>query len=440
MAMKLQTIYQYFSNYTEKEIEDMICSLSLEDQSIIKARFGDDLHNPKTQENWDSQLSKRYYGCLLPKMKKILSRKTKNLILVEKEEGLEQHISLPGRLSELKTIDYSSDLLQLVKSGKSNREICETLGISSNQLYEELLKLKNKGIKCLRTYYSDGTIEYKSISKMKDLKTYRNDEQNKTIITDMKENNMKLLLISDLHFGNEMERMDLIDRAYNYCIKNGIHIILCGGDFIDGSFTMGKQKISDLYQQIEFFLKNYPQDKSILTFGVAGDHDMSAINKESLDIIEICNNLRHDIIIGGYNNTNINLKNDKIHMYHYISGSKMQQTNAPIVLHGHYHRYSIKIINQSLNITIPSLSDIIQPMPSALELNLSFTKGYIKDTIIKHLYFGAQDVVLSEATFDLLSGRNVNYEPIKNTKAYRKNLEQSNDTEKVLTKVNHSLS
>ena len=74
---------------------------------------------------------------------------------------------------------------------------------------------------------------------------------------------MKFLLISDLHFGNELENLKLIDRAYNYCIKNGINIILCGGDFIDGSFSKGSQKITDLYDQIEYFIKNYPQDKNI---------------------------------------------------------------------------------------------------------------------------------------------------------------------------------
>ena len=73
--------------------------------------------------------------------------------------------------------------------------------------------------------------------------------------------------------------------AKNYCIKNDIHIILCGGDLIDGSFSKGSQKISDLYQQIDYFIKNYPHDDSILTFGVAGDHDLSALGKFSINMM-----------------------------------------------------------------------------------------------------------------------------------------------------------
>lgn len=275
---------------------------------------------------------------------------------------------------------------------------------------------------------------------MQDLKNYMDANQDRTIITDSKENSMKFLLISDLHFVNELERIDLIDRAYNYCIKNGINIILCGGDLIDGAFTRGSQKISDLYEQIEYFIKHYPQDKSILTFSVAGDHDISAFNTASLDIIEMCNNFRHDIVIGGYNNTGINLKNDQIHLYHHIEAGVMRQTTAPIILHGHSHKYSTEMKKNSLNITIPTLSNINQPMPTALELDVYFSKGYIANLVIKHLYFGEQDIVLGESTFDLLSGRNVNYDKIINVEPYRQNLKQNSDTEDVLRKINRPLS
>ena len=228
--------------------------------------------------------------------------------------------------------------------------------------------------------------------------------------------------------------------AKNYCIKNDIHIILCGGDLIDGSFSKVSQKISDLYQQIDYFIKNYPHDDSILTFGVAGNHDLSALEKFSINIMEVCNNFRHDIVIGGYNNTEIRLKNDKIHLYHHVEGGKISQTKAPIILHGHSHKYSTEMKNNSLNITIPTLSNINQPMPTALELDVYFSKGYIANSVIKHLYFGEQDVVLGESIFDLLSGRTVSYDEIRNVETYRQGLEQNTDSEKVLRKTNRPLS
>lgn len=408
MGRNLQTIYEYFSDYTEEQVNSVIYGLSVDEILVIKSRYGNDLHNPSSQSDWGKENSNKHYGSIIPKMKRRLAK------LLEQEKEVD---------------DYQTQLLQLVREGKSNREICEILNMSSNQLYDELLKLKTKGIIYSRKYYSDGSIKYNKISSLKKLK----ENMNKTIITDNKENNMKFLLISDLHFGNEFENLGLIDRAYNYCIKNGINIILCGGDFIDGSFSRTTQKITDLYDQIEYFIKNYPQDKNILTFGVAGDHDFSTLKKASLDFIEICDNRRHDIIIGGYNNTDINIKNDKIHLFHNILGGKMYPTEAPIILLGHKHKYLTKMKGNSLQITLPTLSNVNQQMPSALELDVSFSKGYISDAVIKHLYFGTQDFVLSESKFDLLNERNSNNNEIKNVEIYKQNL----DAEKILKKTNN---
>ena len=408
MGRNLQTIYEYFSDYTEEQVNNVIYGLSVDEILVIKSRFGNDLHNPSSQSDWGKENSNKYYGSIIPKMKRRLAK------LLEQEKAVD---------------DYQAHLLQLIKEGKNNREICEILNMSSNQLYDELLKLKTKGVKYSRKYYSDGSIKYNKIKKLKKL----NENVNKTIITDNQENNMKFLLISDLHFGNEFENLGLIDRAYNYCIKNGINIILCGGDFIDVSFSKSPQKITDLYDQIEYFIKNYPQDKNILTFGVAGDHDFSTLKRASLDIIEICNNRRHDIIIGGYNNAEINIKNDKIHLFHNILGGRMHSAQAPIILCGHLHKYMTQQKNNSLYITLPTLSNINQQMPSALELDVSFSKGYISSAVIKHLYFGTQDFVLSESEFNLLNERNSNNNEIKNVEGYRQNL----DAEKILKKTNN---
>ena len=215
---------------------------------------------------------------------------------------------------------------------------------------------------------------------------------------------------------------------------------MCGGDLIDGAYTQGTQKISDLYQQIEYFINNYPYDKSILTFSVAGDHDISAFNTSSLDIIEMCNNFRHDIVIGGYNNTGINIKNDKIHLYHHIEAGTMRQTDAPIILHGHSHKFSTEMKSGTLNITLPTLSAINQLMPSALELDMYFNKGYIANSVIKHLYFGEQDIILSESTFDLLKERTINYETIRNVELFKRESKQCLETSKTLIKTKHRLS
>lgn len=422
MGRKLQTIYEYFCDYSEKEIDDMIYSLSLEEKLIIRDRYGDDLHNPSTQKSWTQEKSKQFYGTLVPKMKRLLQDSKKTVMKPDEEKtetASESKKEENNNIQILQPTVLLSQLLKLINEGKSNKEICLNLNLTTQQLYTLLLNLKNRGLMVSKKYYSDGSIKYKQVTAMQELRNLKSFNQDRTIITDTNENQLKFLVISDLHFGNELERLDLIDRAYNYCVKNGINIILCGGDLIDGAYTKGEQKISDLYQQIEYFIKNYPFDKNILTFSVAGDHDISAFNKASLNIIDMCENYRQDIIIGGYNNTGINLKNDQVLLYHHIDGGMMRQTESPIILHGHSHKYTTEMKNNSLNVTIPSLSGICQPMPSALELNLYFNKGYIVNSVVKHVYFGTEDIILSESTFDLQKNRGTGNEPIRNVELYK---------------------
>ena len=318
-----------------------------------------------------------------------------------------------------RNLPFEEQVLELIKSGKNNEEICKTLGINTQQLYKLLLDLKNTGTMISRKYYSNGSIKYKPIYRPSELRKASYFEQDRVLITDTREDKIKFLVISDLHFGNQAERLDLINCAYNYCAKNGINIILSGGDLIDGAFTRGKQKISDLYSQIEYFIENYPYDKNILTFSVAGDHDLSAFYRGSLSLIEACNNFRHDIIIGGYNNTGIDIKNDYILLHHYIKGGSVKKKKAPLILFGHSHQYTVSMKDDSLNVWIPSLSNINKFLPSALELELNFSNGYIDNATIKHIFFGTKDIVISESTFDLPTNRTVHNGEIKNVEPYK---------------------
>lgn len=198
MGRRLQTIYEYFSDYSEQEIDNIIYSLSLDEKLVIRARYGDNLHIPKTSSIWSKEYSEKFYGILIPKMKRLLSKGTD--IQREEESIKNENKDKILENSKIEIVDYTSNLLQLLKDGKNNREICEILNISSNQLYEELLKLKNKGLSYSRKYYSDGSIKYRNILTMSDLKNYKGFSQDKTIITDTNENNMKLLLWTYVKF------------------------------------------------------------------------------------------------------------------------------------------------------------------------------------------------------------------------------------------------
>ena len=87
MGRKLQTIYEYFCDYSEEEIDEMIYSLSLEEKLVIRDRYGNDLHNPSTQKSWTQEKSKQFYGILVPKMKKLLQNSKKTVMKTDAEKS-----------------------------------------------------------------------------------------------------------------------------------------------------------------------------------------------------------------------------------------------------------------------------------------------------------------------------------------------------------------
>ena len=285
-------------------------------------------------------------------------------------------------------------ILDLIKQGKTASQIAQQLNITHQQLYVRLTNLQNKGFLFKRTYYSNGEIGYRGC---RNINSFLENSNKCAIITKHDEETIQTLILSDLHFGNELDRLDLLDRVFNFCIKNNIHCILGCGDFIDGTFSRGEQKIADAYSQIEYFIKNYPHDDGIFTFGVGGDHDISTLNHSMQDFNTIINNYRHDIKISSYNNVLVNIKNSGIILHHQVpKGCYMSSDIAPIVFNGHYHNYIIRQQNSKVFVNVPSLSDINESMPSAVLAEFQFQKGFMSQVILKQVIFSDKDNIVNE--------------------------------------------
>ena len=291
-------------------------------------------------------------------------------------------------------------IIKEIAENKTINEICNELNISRKKLYYYLQLLKNKGFIFKPNYCSNGEIKY-NLDCLHSINMY-NKFNDLDISIEPVDSDLKTLVISDLHFGNELERRDLVDKLFNYCIKNNIHIILCCGDLLDGTFSKGNQIIENGIEQIQYFIKNYPYDKNISTLAVLGDHDFSILREYNYDPAILISRQRHDIGIGGYNYSTINIKNDKIQLHHKFNGEPSTTINtSKIVLHGHSHKYNANISNQNiLHINVPALCGIITPIPSALEMNLKFKKKNINTATFKQLMLINNNIIeLNEIEF-----------------------------------------
>lgn len=317
---------------------------------------------------------------------------------------------------------YSSKYLKIVKEiedGKTCNEICSSLGISRKELYYYMQSLKNEGIDFIRKYYTNGIIMYTSIKKGRDINTETNTVN---LITQTRGNYEKFLVLSDTHLGNDRARLDLIKRAYEYARKNDINVVLLCGDLLDGTYTKGikERSINEIFDQIGYFIDKYPFDDSITNVTVLGDHDYSLLSTYGINLKDVLYNKRHDFLIGGFNNTNVNIKNDMIILNHHLNCGNITTGYSPIILKGHTHNYSsTKREDGTLDVNVPSISEVMDAHPSALTLELDFKDGYIVGADIKQILFLDKDYTISSCRYEFKRNNVEKTKPITNEENLR---------------------
>lgn len=365
----IMRIYGFYNEYSGQEIDTALRELTaseyrqlgniFEDKGINLAKYH------KDRENFSSSIIFKFT----------------NILEQNRRNGLTSFNQL------------TTNIINLINLGKTNREICEKLNIDYKTLYFELKKVKNCKRNYDREYFYDGKIISKGNQKNKYGKG--------NTLNIGYNNTLRFLVISDLHYGNSLENVDAVNRAFNYAKKRGINVILACGDFIDGAFSKGKQIIERYFKQFEHFALDYPYDKDIITFGVGGNHDYSVKFTDEFDFIKFCSMYRDDIIIDNYGNSFLNIGKETIQMHHEIKGFPKIKSSSKIILNGHIHKYDIKQVkdNHSLNIYIPTISNLIQTVPEALEIELSLNNEIIENINIKEICFGNTDIILSEKEF-----------------------------------------
>lgn len=300
--------------------------------------------------------------------------------------------------------ETTKEILKLINQGKTANEISDIMGISHKRLFNYLTMIRNKGFDFERKYYDNGEIVY--IPK----KNINLSNLNGTnIITDKESTNYTTMVISDLHFGSSFEIIGVMDRVFDFCAKNGIHNIICCGDLIDGTFNRTKRRISNPYEQIDYFMKTYPFDKNIITFTLLGDHDYSVLKNTGQDFSKVLENYRHDIVSLGYGVANLYIKNDIILLKHMLDelDETVIECNLSLIGHSHLNKCRFSIDSKRNYIKVPSLSGFnkstigLNGLPGALLLNISFNSGCISHVNVNNLIFSDEIYCVNETSFDV---------------------------------------
>ncbi len=278
--------------------------------------------------------------------------------------------------------DINFKLLNLIKAGKSNEEICNELCITKRELKNRIQSIKNEGFNITKVYNYSGNQNYYFN------KEYLEREQIIKINNDLNRKNFRAVAIADTHIGHNKYNMKYLYLIYDYCIKQNINIVYHCGDLLQGD----KQCIITPQEQLEEVVEKYPKEKSILTFLAFGNHEESFLEEYGINLKAVIERYRDDIIPLGYGEQIIETPiNDDIVICHTNHGF---ESNG-VRLCGHSHRYKFVADDYNPTITVPTLSDFLHTndYPGAVEILLESENEKMRKLGLTHLTINENDKI-----------------------------------------------
>lgn len=68
----LKSIYEYFDDFSRGEVDSVLDNLNEFDKRLVFLRYGEDLDNPVSTDSFGEEETKKFYGSLIPRMRKKL--------------------------------------------------------------------------------------------------------------------------------------------------------------------------------------------------------------------------------------------------------------------------------------------------------------------------------------------------------------------------------
>ncbi len=269
-----------------------------------------------------------------------------------------------------KSIRNETELTELLSDKKLissiKREIKKPVNIY--QLAEKY-DLSPKKVKSIIGYFAEKNYnivfnENNDIKLEVDVKT---GGYHKIDLTKFENRTYKIGFVSDDHLCNKSERLDVLNALFDIFEDEGITEVYNTGNWIDGEARFNKFDIHTfgMTNQIEYFIRNYPQRKNIKIYYISGDdHEGWYQQREGIVIGEYLQSKakemgRNDLHYLGYMEADVELKAKKgsaiLRLIHPGGGTSYALSYRPqkiieslqggdkphILLIGHYHKAEV---------------------------------------------------------------------------------------------------
>lgn len=152
MKKKSKTIYNFFSDYTKEQVDEVLSKLSDTDKNLLMLKYGNDLEHPDSSLALSKKQRASFYSNLIPKMKKMLAnpeykvRKRKEkldeLVLSEATTlGIENKESLAENLKLTTEIIQKSLPISERKTLEVKQESVSDLDLATKDILESSLNI-----------------------------------------------------------------------------------------------------------------------------------------------------------------------------------------------------------------------------------------------------------------------------------------------------------
>ena len=187
--------------------------------------------------------------------------------------------------------DEKDKIYSSIKNGESLISVCDRLNISVLKFGGLLEEFKLKG-------YDIDIIDKSGVQII----IKKNKNKVGKIIKPQKNELTRIsqIWISDTHFCNEAQQLNLVNQIYNEARNRGINTVLHFGDVLDGDYHNRPEHQYALFRlgssrQLEYLVNYYPKVEGIDTYFITGTHDQTHAKNGGLFMGPAIERLRPDL-------------------------------------------------------------------------------------------------------------------------------------------------